>query len=77
MRVLKCPLTGVQHVDVLAPQLLKTVLSARGLDERWAQPLTQDEMDALCRYWPGGSIRNLRRLIEGVLAARDKAMRAS
>ncbi len=72
MRVLKCPAPGREHLDVLAPQLLRALLSSRGMDERWYQPLTQMELNMLHRHWRGGSIRNLRRLLEGVLAAREK-----
>jgi len=77
MRVLKCPAPGREHLDTLAPQLMTAALSARGMDERWYQPLTQMELDALHRHWRGGSIRNLRRLLEGVLAARENAMPAN
>ena len=72
MRVLKCPAPGREHLDVLAPQLMKAALASRGMNDRWYQPLTQMELDALRRHWRGGSIRNLRRLLEGILAAREQ-----
>ena len=53
------------------PQLVKAIMQERGLDKRQAEPLSQPEIDVLRRHWRGGSIRNLRQLIEGVLVARD------
>jgi hypothetical protein len=57
----------------LAPRLLKAVVTGRGLDERWGTPLDAEEFAALGKFWRGGSIRRLRRLIEGVLDARGGA----
>ena len=72
LRVLKCPMPSRQHLEALAPQLMRSELASRGLDPRWYQPLTQEELQAIGRYWKGGSIRKLKRLVNGVMAAREK-----
>lgn len=72
LRVLKCPMPSQQHLEALAPQMMKSELASRGLDPRWYQPLTQEELQAIRRYWKGRSIRKLKRLVNGVMAAREK-----
>jgi hypothetical protein len=37
-------------------------------------PLTAFELEALVAAWPGGSIRTLARLVEGVVRAREEAV---
>lgn len=72
-RILAFPEPRPEHLEVLAPRLLKAVVTGRGLDERWGTPLDAEEFAALGKFWRGGSIRRLRRLIEGVLDARGGA----
>lgn len=71
-RVLKFPEPGIAHLPALAPRLLVHLVRDRGLDERWAAPLTSWELEALSNAWRGGSVRRLRRLLEAVLVAREK-----
>lgn len=56
----------------LTSNILLELLSERSQDSRWASPLTGEELDALAGAWKGGSIRILRRLIEGVLDVRGR-----
>ncbi len=69
-RIIMFPEPGVEHLAVLAPRVMLELLADQGLDARWASPFDDVELDALASAWPGGSIRKLRRLVEGVLAAR-------
>lgn len=59
-----------RHLPILANTVLGEILSEQGLDIRWASPLSGQEIEALARAWGGGSIRILRRFVEGVLDAR-------
>ncbi|MEO3432382.1 AAA family ATPase [Inquilinus sp. CAU 1745] len=71
-RLIMFPEPGVEHLPALAARLLIGVVRDRSLDDRWALPLTGEELCALRRSWPGGSIRRLQRLVEGVLDFRER-----
>lgn len=73
VRVLKFPSPGPQHLSTLSAALMKQIAAERGQDVRWVLPLTGQELDALRSVWPGGSVRRLRRYLEGVLEARQTA----
>jgi hypothetical protein len=70
-RILSFPSPTVEHLPTLAQSILIGITAERGLDPRWVGQMSGDEMSALANAWPGGSLRGLYRLIEGVLAARD------
>jgi hypothetical protein len=70
-RVIRFPAPGPEHLEALAATLMRSAVKDSGLHERWATPLAVDEIDALRTAWTGGSVRRLRRLVDGVLAARD------
>jgi ATP-dependent Lon protease len=70
-RVLRFPNPTTAHLPAIASHLLKALVIERGLDQRWALPLDAVELAELTAAWPGGSIRALGRLIEGVLKARE------
>ncbi len=72
-RVLQFPAPGPEHLALLAAALLRQACTARGLDPRWAAPLDGVELQAVAQAWPGGSMRRLARLLEGVIAARNHA----
>ena len=74
LEVIKCPLPTTAHLEILAPQLLAAEYAARGLHAGWATPITPDELVLLRRHWKGGSIRNLRRLVKGLLETRERFM---
>lgn len=73
LRVLRMPSPGPEHLPVLAASLLRALARERGLDVRWLSPLAGYELEGLQSNWKSGSIRALRRLLEGVLNARDQA----
>ncbi len=70
-RILRFPQPGPEHLQALASSLLAMAIRDQGHDPRWATPLTAEELECLGRAWTGGSLRRLKRLIEGVLAVRD------
>jgi hypothetical protein len=70
-RVLAFPSPAVEHLPTLARSILTHIIVDRGLDLRWVEELSGEELSALANAWPGGSLRGLQRLIEGVLATRD------
>ena len=72
-RILQVPSPGPEHMPLLAPALLRQACMARGLDPRWAAALDGVELQAVAQAWPGGSLRRLARLLDGVLAARNHA----
>ncbi len=70
-RILHFPDPTSQHLPTIATHLLKALVAERGLDRRWSLPLDAFELEALTNAWPGGSIRTLARLVEGVIKARE------
>lgn len=73
-RILPFPSPTAEHLPSLAKGILGDIVNERQLDSRWIGRLTGDEIEALSAVWPGGSLRALRKYIEGVLTARDAAL---
>lgn len=73
--VLRVDEPGPEHLRVLATSILAEVRADRGLDETWAPAFDGVEWAALEEHWQGGSLRGLKRLVEGVLDARDGGLR--
>lgn len=71
MSPMEFPVPNQSHLPILANSILRRSLVSRGYDERWALPLDGEELEALSRAWPGGSIRQLQRLIEIVIDVRS------
>lgn len=71
LRAIHFPEPSIVHLEALAQALMSTIARERGLDLRWMMPLKGAEFDALRAVWPGGSVRQLRRYLEGVLAVRE------
>jgi len=71
-RVMRFPNPSDSHLPTLAASLLCSIANERGLDGRWIEPLNGDEIEAVRSHWQTGSIRQLRRLIEAVLDAREE-----
>jgi hypothetical protein len=69
--IVRVPSPGIEHLEALGNRLLSKAIKDRGLAPAWALRLSGTELSALSEVWQGGSLRALRRLIEGVLAARD------
>ncbi|MCS3765272.1 AAA family ATPase [Bradyrhizobium centrosematis] len=75
-RVFKLALPSRDHLNALLPAVVADLARDRGLDARWIAPLDGDEHAAIASAWNGGSVRNLRRLVEVILRDRDtKAIR--
>jgi ATP-dependent Lon protease len=70
-RVVKLALPSGDHLDTLLPAILADLARDRGLDASWVTPLDGDEHAAVASAWRGGSVRNLRRLVEVILRDRD------
>jgi ATP-dependent Lon protease len=71
-RIVTFPKPGLEHIDALLPRVIADLAAERGLDSRWIEPLTGQERDAVAAHWRGGSVRQLRRVVEAVLRAREK-----
>lgn len=71
MRLLNFPLPSRDHLGALLPAVIADLARDRGLDASWIPPLDGDEHAAVASAWPGGSVRDLRRLVEVILRDRD------
>lgn len=72
-RIHAFPVPAPEHLPVLAVSCLERIRADRRLDRNWCPDLAPDEIEALMTAWSGGSIRKLRRLVEGVVRARELA----
>lgn len=72
MRVLTMPDPGWQHLGVLSRQIVDRIARERGVDARWFAPLAEDEMDLVRAAWPGGSLRQLTRIVTTLIDGRDR-----
>jgi ATP-dependent Lon protease len=70
-RVITFPKPTAADLDALLPAVTVDLVTERGLDQRWVEPLTGFERDAVAAHWRGGSVRRLRRVVEIVLRARE------
>jgi ATP-dependent Lon protease len=70
-RIIKLALPSRDHLDALLPAVTADLARERGLDARWITPLDGDEHAAIASAWNGGSVRNLRRLVEVILRDRE------
>ncbi|MEH2473337.1 ATP-dependent Lon protease [Nitrobacteraceae bacterium AZCC 2161] len=71
-RVIAFPKPRAADLDALLPAVLADLAGERRLDPRWMAPLSGDERDLVAHHWRGGSVRQLRRILEVVLRARDQ-----
>ena len=72
MRILVMPEPGWEHLGTLSSQIVNRIAKERGIDARWFEPLAEDEMDLVKAAWPGGSIRQLTRIIATIIDGRDR-----
>jgi ATP-dependent Lon protease len=70
-RVVTFPKPNADDLDALLPAVIADLAKERGLDANWVVPLDGIEHTAVERYWRGGSVRRLRRVVEAVLRGRD------
>ena len=71
MRVVTFPKPGAGDLDALLPAVIADLARDRGLDQSWMLSLDGAEHGAVARYWRGGSVRRLRRVVDAVLRDRD------
>jgi ATP-dependent Lon protease len=71
MRVVTFPKPRPNDLDALLPAVIADLASEHGLDQSWVPPLDGEEHSAVARYWRGGSVRHLRRIVETLLRERD------
>ena len=74
MRVLTMPEPTWQHVGALSRQIIRRLAHERGIDERWFEPLAEDELELVRQAWPGGSIRQLTHIVTTILDGRQAIM---
>ncbi|MCJ2015539.1 AAA family ATPase [Methylobacterium sp. J-076] len=72
MRVIRVGEPGPEHLAGLAARISGQFCIDRGMDPRWGT-IDGEELAALAGVWPGGSVRRLQRLVDGLLRARDGA----
>lgn len=70
-RTIEFPKPGRQHLDALLPTVVANLAKERGLSLEWLRPLDGAERTVIGRYWIGGSVRRLRRIVEVILRQRD------
>jgi len=70
-RIIAFPKPATSDLDALLPAVVADLAKERGLDDRWVGPLTGSERNAVAAHWRGGSVRQLRRVVDVVLRARD------
>lgn len=70
-RVVMFPKPAADDIDALLPAVIADLAKERGLDASWVPPLDGAEHAAVARYWRGGSVRRLRRVVEAILRERD------
>lgn len=74
MRVLTMPEPTWHHIGALSRQIIRRLARERGIDERWFEPLAEDELELVRAAWPGGSIRQLTRIVTTILDGRSQIM---
>lgn len=74
MRILVMPDPEWQHVGVLSQQIIERLARERGVDPRWYEPLAGDELELVHEVWPGGSIRQLTRIVTTIIDGRQAIM---
>ena len=71
-RIIVFPSPSIEHMPVLANNLLERAIEDLGYAACFEPRLDRVELEALAAVWPkSGSLRGLRKLVEAVLAARS------
>lgn len=71
-RIIRVPLPRAQDLPIVAANVVAALRIERGTDARWLPDLDPEELAILARHWKGGSLRPIRRLVETLLAGRDR-----
>ncbi|MFC6048802.1 AAA family ATPase, partial [Methylobacterium hispanicum] len=70
-RVLEMGPRTLASLPALTRGIMADIRSERGLDDAWLPGLDPEEEAVLAAHWRDGSVRSLRHLVEGLVAARD------
>ncbi|MDP3410526.1 AAA family ATPase [Bosea sp. (in: a-proteobacteria)] len=71
MRAISVPEPTADDIVALLPLVMNDVARERGMAAAWVEPLDGTERSLIAKNWPGGSLRQLRRLVETVMSARE------
>jgi ATP-dependent Lon protease len=63
MRIVTFPKPGPGDLDALLAAVIAEIANERSLDQNWVPPLDGEERALAARYWHGGSVRRLRRIV--------------
>lgn len=72
LRVIGFPSPQARDLDALLPAVIASIALERQLDPRWITPLDGEEHCVTAQHWKGGSVRQLKRIVEVVLREREK-----
>ncbi|MHA6692527.1 AAA family ATPase [Devosia sp. A449] len=73
-RIVRMPEPQWRHVGEVTRAILDDIATERDLDRRWLPELDPDEIYLIGKYWRGGSLRRLRRIVETMIDIRDEHM---
>lgn len=73
-RILTMPEPDWKHLGTLTRQIVDRIAKDRGIDSRFFGDLAEDELDLIKQAWPGGSIRQLTRIVTTIIDGRDLLM---
>lgn len=73
-RILRFPQPGREHTATFANRFVVSHHVRKGHHPGWARPLDGTEIETLQAAWGGGSLRRLRRLVDGLIKAREQTM---
>jgi ATPase family associated with various cellular activities (AAA) len=74
LRIIAFPEPTPAFLPALIPPLLADLATSRALDQRFIEPLTEEDHAFIAQRWKGGSVRRLARLLEAIINARERAM---
>ncbi|MBE0701897.1 MAG: AAA family ATPase [Afipia sp.] len=72
LRVIGFPTPQAGDLNALLPAVLAGIAIERQLDPHWIMPLDGDEHRIVAQHWTGGSVRQLKRVVEIILKVREK-----
>jgi ATP-dependent Lon protease len=73
-RILTMPEPTLQHLGTLTRQIVDRIARERGIDARFFGDLAEDETELIRQAWPGGSIRQLTRIVTTIVDGRDQIL---
>lgn len=70
-RVIAFPKPREEDLRALVPKVLADLAAEQRLDPRWISDLNETELSLAAKFWRGGSVRRLRRVLEAIIRHRD------